>query len=125
MNENKVLVLFDQWNNALKTHNPKNIVALYDKNAVFLPTISNKVCHGHAEIEAYFSNFLTAEPIGKIDEANIQIFDYIAINSGTYTFSFKDGCQVQARFTFVYCWDGERWAIIKHHSSQMPESTFI
>lgn len=125
MNENEVLALFDQWNNALQTQNPKNIVALYDKNAVLLPTISNKVCHDHAEIEAYFSNFLVAEPIGKIDEANIQIFDEIIMNSGIYTFSFKDGSQVQARFTFVYCWDGERWAIIKHHSSQMPESIFI
>ena len=125
MNKTEVLALFEQWNNALKTRAPRNVVALYEHNAVLLPTISNKVCHNHEEIEAYFVNFLARAPIGKIDEANIFIFDQVAINSGVYTFSFKDGNTVQARFTFVYRWNGERWMIIKHHSSQMPESIFI
>lgn len=122
MNTNEILALFEQWNNALKTRIPKNVVALYEHNAVLLPTISNKVCHNHEEIEEYFINFLAQEPVAKIDETNIRIFDQVAINSGVYTFSFKDGNKVQARFTFVYRWDGVRWIIIKHHSSRMPES---
>lgn len=125
MNNNEILALFDQWNSALQTKNTKEIVKLYAHNAVLLPTISNDVCHNHQEMEAYFSNFLTQEPNGKIDEANITIFNDIAMNSGIYTFSFKDGNTIQARFTFVYLWDGLCWKIIKHHSSQMPESKFI
>jgi hypothetical protein len=50
----------------------------------------------------------------------VRIFDNLAINSGSYTFTFKDGSQAQARFTFVYQWDGESWLIIEHHSSKMP-----
>lgn len=125
MNKNIILALFDQWNNALKTKIPKNVVALYEYNAVILPTISNNVCRNYEEMEAYFTNFLAREPVGKIDESNISIFNEIAINSGVYTFSFKGGSKVQARFTFVYRWDGERWMIHHQHSSQMPESTFI
>lgn len=121
----EILALFEQWNNALQSRTPKNVVALYDDDAVLLPTISNKLCHNHEEIEEYFINFLAREPVGKIDESNIKIFDQLAINSGIYTFSFKGGHKVQARFTFVYRWNGKRWLIIKHHSSQMPESTFI
>jgi hypothetical protein len=51
----------------------------------------------------------------------VRVFGQIAINSGIYTFSFNDGASVQARYTFVYRWNGERWMIIEHHSSQMPE----
>ncbi len=56
-----------------------------------------------------------------IDEANVRVFGQVAINSGIYTFTFKDGAVVQARFTFVYRWNGSRWMIVEHHSSQMPE----
>ncbi|MDP6968291.1 MAG: DUF4440 domain-containing protein [Gammaproteobacteria bacterium] len=90
-------------------------------NAILLPTISNKVRHNQQEIEDYFGHFIAQGPTGKIDEANIRIFGQIAINSGTYTFTFKDGAVVQARYTFVYRWDGECWLIIEHHSSQLPE----
>lgn len=113
--------LFDDWNLALLTGEPKKVAVLYAKNAILLPTMSNKVRHNHGEIEDYFVRFLTREPKGKIDESNIRIFGELAINSGVYTFSFNDGSSVQARFTFVYRWDGQAWMIVEHHSSQMPE----
>jgi hypothetical protein len=66
-------------------------------NAILLPTVSNKVRHNHAEIEDYFVHFLAKGPRGAIDEANVQTFGNIAINSGVYTFSFQDGSAVQFR----------------------------
>ena len=121
MNSNEILALFDQWNNALKTGKPKEVSALYAKNAILLPTVSNRVRHNHDEIEDYFFNFLSKVPSGKIDESNVRIFQDLAINSGIYTFAFADGSTVQARFTFVYKREGEDWLITEHHSSQMPE----
>ena len=121
MDNNKILALFNQWNNALTTGNPKEVSALYSTNAILLPTVSNKVRHNHEEIEDYFVHFLAKVPSGQINESNIRIFNDIAINSGVYTFTFDNGSNVQARFTFVYKWDGENWLIIEHHSSQMPE----
>lgn len=119
--EKKITLLFNKWNDALQTCDENTVIALYDKNAVLLPTISNKVRHNHNEIKDYFINFLTKEPKGKINESNIRIFDELAINSGIYTFSFNDNSSVQARFTFVYKLIEGEWKIIEHHSSMMPE----
>jgi len=121
MSVNEINALFDEWNNALATGDPKNVAALYETNGILLPTVSNKVRHNPMEVEDYFVHFCAKGPSGKIDEANVRTFGDIAINSGVYTFSFKDGSTVQARFTFVYRWNGQRWMIVEHHSSAMPE----
>lgn len=121
MNTNEIVALFDEWNNALQTGDPKIVAVLYESDGILLPTVSNKVRHNHEEIEDYFVRFLAKGPVGKIDESNVRTFGQLAINSGIYTFTFKDGATVTARFTFVYLWNGERWKIVEHHSSQMPE----
>jgi uncharacterized protein (TIGR02246 family) len=121
MKKDEIAALFDQWNSALKTGESKKVASLYRSDAILLPTVSNQVRHNHDEIEDYFVHFLAKGPQGVINESNIRIFGDLAINSGIYTFTFKDGVKVQARFTFVYRWDGQHWLIIEHHSSAMPE----
>ena len=119
--KSEIISLFTTWNNALATGDPSQVVTLYERDAILLPTVSNKVRHNHSEIEDYFVHFLSKGPQGEIDESNVRIFNKLAINSGIYTFTFNDGSSVQARYTFVYRWNGDRWMIIEHHSSQMPE----
>ncbi|MFQ3243954.1 MAG: hypothetical protein ACI9SP_000579 [Arenicella sp.] len=121
MNNNEIESLFDDCNSALQKGDAKQVAALYACNATLLPTISNKVRHNKEEIENYFVEFLRRGPSGKIDESNVRLFEQLAINSGVYTFSFNNGMSVTARFTFVYHWNNERWEILEHHSSQMPE----
>ncbi len=121
MSQSDIPTLFEQWNNALQTGDPKQVAALYETNAILLPTVSNKVRHNHAEIEDYFVNFLAKGPKGVINESNVRTFGDVAINSGVYTFTFSDGASVQARFTYVYRWNGQEWKIVEHHSSAMPE----
>lgn len=121
MSELDITALFETWNSALQTGDPKQVAALYAADAILLPTVSNRVRHNHEEIEDYFVQFLAKGPSGKIDEANVRIFGDLAINSGVYTFTFSDGAVVTARFTYVYRRDGDGWKIIEHHSSAMPE----
>jgi len=121
MNKQSALALFDEWNQALKTLDPKKVAALYDSEGILLPTVSNKVRHSNEEIEDYFTHFLTNKPVGEINESNVRIFDQLIINSGIYTFTLGDQSTVQARFTFVYRWNGKNWMIVEHHSSKMPE----
>ena len=121
MSDSHIAALFEEWNTALQTGEPKNVTALYESNAILLPTISNQVRHNHEEIEDYFIHFLAKGPKGVINESNIRTFGNIAINSGIYTFTFSDGNSVQARFTYVYRWNGQRWLIVEHRSSALPE----
>ncbi len=116
--------LFETWNQALQTGQPDNVVACYAEEAVLLPTVSAKVRHNHDEIGDYFDHFLAKKPKGRITEENIRIYSDIAINSGLYTFTLtQDGgrTEVAARFTFVYRKFEDRWLIIEHHSSILPE----
>ena len=116
-----ILNLFDDWNKALQTGSPDEVVKLYDKKAILLPTLSGQVRHTHEEIKDYFVHFLSKKPIGKINESNIRIFGNLAINSGIYTFNFKDGSSAEARFTYVYKKvDENNWIIVEHHSSLLP-----
>lgn len=121
MHENEIIALFDDWNNALKTEDPAKVALLYASDGILLPTLSNAVRHNHSEIEDYFVHFLAKGPTGTIDEANARAIGEVCINSGIYTFNFKDGSSAQARFTFVYRREGDRWVIAEHHSSLMPE----
>ena len=121
MTEVEIITIFDNWNSALQTGDPEQVADLYADNAILLPTMSNQVCHTHKEIKDYFTHFLDKDPVGNIDESNIRSYGQLAINSGIYTFTFKDGTSVRARFTFVYYKQVDRWRIIEHHSSQMPE----
>ena len=121
MSDSHIVALFEEWNTALQTGEPRNLTALYESNAILLPTISNQVRHNHEEIEDYFIHFLAKGPKGVINESNIRTFGNVAINSGIYTFTFSDGDSVQARFTYVYRWNGQRWLIVEHHSSALPE----
>ena len=122
----EVASLFDRWNAALATGNPKQVAALYASNGVLLPTVSNEVRVGPAAIERYFVDFLKAKPQGVINFREIRLLDAdTALDAGIYTFSLtKDGkpTQVQARYTYLYEKIGGEWKIMNHHSSAMPEA---
>jgi uncharacterized protein (TIGR02246 family) len=121
--KDEIAGLFDVWNKALQTQEPKEVSALYAPNAILLPTLSNTVRHTTEEREDYFEHFLAKGPSGVIDQSNIRTFGDLAIHSGIYTFTFSTtGASVRARFTFVYAWNGTKWQIMEHHSSLMPEA---
>ena len=119
--EANVASLFDRWNNSLKTHDLDKVVANYTNDAVLLPTVSNKPRTNHTEIKDYFNSFLKKEPNGVIDRRIIKIGCNIAQDVGTYTFTFKGGKKVSARYTYVYEYKDGNWLIAHHHSSAMPE----
>ena len=117
----EITELFEQWNQALQTGDPKVVAALYEPDAILLPTLSNQVRHNHPEIEDYFVHFLAKGPQGTINESNIRVEGSIAIHAGIYTFAFQDGSEAQARFTYAYRKSESGWKIIEHHSSLLPE----
>ena len=122
MNNDDIIQLFSNWNDAIQTGDPDKVTAMYAEDAVLLPTVSNQVRHNHPEIRDYFVSFLAKSPSGEINEANPrQLTDDLVSNTGVYTFTFGDGAQVMARYSYVYKCIGGEWKIIEHHSSMMPE----
>ncbi|MBL6750173.1 MAG: SgcJ/EcaC family oxidoreductase [Nevskia sp.] len=119
--DKEIAALFDRWNASLQTGDPKKVVANYAEKSILLPTVSNKPRLTPAEKEDYFAHFLEKKPVGKVDFRTIEIDCNSAVDAGLYTFSFGDGSQVKARFTYTYKWEGSRWLITSHHSSAMPE----
>ncbi|MGM9489166.1 SgcJ/EcaC family oxidoreductase [Ideonella sp. YS5] len=119
--ERQVAALFDRWNASLATLDPDKVVANYASDAVLLPTVSNQARTNPQEIRDYFVKFLKNGPQGTIDKRVIRIGCNVAQDVGTYTFAFKDGQTVNARYTYVYEWRNGQWLIAHHHSSAMPE----
>jgi len=120
-NEKEIAGLFDRWNASLRTLDAKKVVANYAKSSVLLATVSNTPRMTPDQKEDYFKHFLENKPAGKIDSRTIEIDCNTAIDVGLYTFTFGDGAQIKARYTYTYKWDGHQWLITSHHSSAMPE----
>ncbi|MEH0545790.1 SgcJ/EcaC family oxidoreductase [Streptomyces sp. B21-105] len=124
----QIAALFDGWNAALQTHDPDVVADRYAKDAVLLPTLSNKVRTDRAGIVDYMEHFLEKKPVGKKVETHINILDSnSAVDSGVYRFTLTDPATgkksvVEARYTYEYEKRGGKWLIVNHHSSAMPES---
>ncbi|MFJ8592461.1 SgcJ/EcaC family oxidoreductase [Streptomyces sp. NPDC093598] len=124
----QVLGLFDQWNAALQTGDPKKVADLYAKDAVLLPTVSNQVRTDRAAIVDYFEHFLQSKPKGTKIESVVNVLDRdTVIDTGVYEFALTDHdtgekSTVKARYTYAYeKQPNGTWLIVNHHSSKMPQ----
>lgn len=114
------------WLEAVASHQPEKVAALYEKDAVLLPTLRNGVWNTPEMRLNYFKKFTALPEIhGVINEAHPRLLDEnTAINDGIYTFIYKmDGkeTKVPARFSFTYLKQNGEWKIVEHHSSKLPE----
>jgi uncharacterized protein (TIGR02246 family) len=113
------------WIDAMNSHEPERVVALYDPEAVLWGTVSPTIRDNPAAIRDYFKGLPTMPPEfkGVIGEQRVRVYGEIAVNSGTYTFTnVRDGkpITIAARFSFVYRSRDGRWLIVDHHSSAVP-----
>ena len=110
-----------EWVNAIKSGDPKQVTDLYQENAILLGTFSNKERIGHALILEYFENLLKSPVEVEIISEHFSTSELFAVNSGLYNF-VTGGKTINARFSFVYRNDAGVVQIISHHSSVMPET---
>lgn len=125
--EKQIASLFDTWNAALQTGDPEKVADLYARDAVLLPTVSNKVRSDRAAIVDYFEHFLANKPVGQKIQTLVTVLDgNSAIDAGVYQFTLTDHATgnkrvVEARYTYAYEKRDGEWKIVNHHSSAMPE----
>ncbi len=116
---------YGDWRKAMSSGSAENVVMLYSPKAVLLATFDAEPLVGHERLLPYFKKLSALPKLSvKPQKSLIRVFGDVAINSGTYEFSYeKDGktVTVPARFSFTYKLDGDKWKIIDHHSSILPE----
>jgi uncharacterized protein (TIGR02246 family) len=105
----------------------EDVLALYAPNAVLLATVSEQIRDEQQELRDYFNFFTKLSKLAASDyKPTIRVYDDMAINSGYYTFSFETAPgvtkKVPARYTFVYQKVNDKWIIVEHHSSVVPEA---
>jgi uncharacterized protein (TIGR02246 family) len=118
---------FAKFNDAWATKNPDTVTALFGKDAVLLATVSNKPRTSAPEIRDYFVGFLKNSPVGTITSSTVDLGCNMATRVGTWTVTFTDAAgaktDVNARYTFIYKYEGGKWMIDHLHSSMLPEKT--
>eukprot|EP00585_Thalassiosira_rotula_P004803 CAMPEP_0196142006 /NCGR_PEP_ID=MMETSP0910-20130528/10755_1 /TAXON_ID=49265 /ORGANISM="Thalassiosira rotula, Strain GSO102" /LENGTH=618 /DNA_ID=CAMNT_0041403247 /DNA_START=79 /DNA_END=1935 /DNA_ORIENTATION=- len=124
ISEKEVRGLFNLWNDALATKDPKKVAERYSKAGVLLPTVSDVPRTDYPGIVDYFTNFLKLEPQGEIESGDIIVGTNWAQDAGIYEFTMgANGAKVKGRYTFIYVFEDGEWKISQHHSSVMPEGT--
>jgi uncharacterized protein (TIGR02246 family) len=114
------------WVEAFNSRDPGRIVALYAPDAVFWGTTARTIATTPESIRAYFKD-AGQRPWTRvtIDAEHERLYGDTAIVSGAYTFAdIRDGVASNvrpARFSFVFHRSGDRWLIVDHHSSRVPE----
>lgn len=120
ISETQAAALFERWNGALQSGDPDQVVALYSPDALLLPTLSAEPRQSPAAIRAYFEQFLSHAPRGRIDSRVLQLGCNEVVDAGTYSFWLDGDHWVAARYTFVYVFTDGAWRIVHHHSSLAP-----
>lgn len=121
--EESIRSLFYLWNNALATGESRLVAKRYAKDAVLLAAISDEPRMDYDSIKEYYDEFLKKKPQKEIIEGRIRIGYGWAEDAGVCSIIFgaEDNTTIRARYSFVYVWEDQKWKILHHHSSIMPE----
>lgn len=108
------------WAAAFNSREPAQVTALYGTDAILWGTTSKTIATTPAAIGDYFKDMPKTPNVRVVwGEQHIRVFGDLAINSGSYTFTFPKG-EIPARYTLVFKYRDGKWLIVEHHSSRVP-----
>ena len=124
VNTDQISAAVKAWQVAYDTRDPKNIVSMYDPEAVLWGTTAKTIAPTPAAVWAYFKD-AASRPNARvvIGEHHNRMFGDTAFSSGYYTFTdVRDGQVIPrpARLTLVFHKKAGKWLVVAHHSSAMP-----
>lgn len=118
--------VLEQWMQSVNNGDVKRLLGLYDKQAVLIPTFSNRLLNTPDKLQDYF------EKLGKREDLSIALHEKtliiqnlpneISLLSGIYNWRFAIDGEVlnfEARFSYVLDLSKPN-PILHHHSSQIP-----
>ncbi len=118
--------ILKQWIQCINGGDLEGLLALYDENAVLIPTFSNRLLSTPERIRAYFAKICERQELSlALHEKTLKIqpiHDHIFGLSGIYCWRFAVDDELlsfEARFSYLLDTDRPR-PILQHHSSQIP-----
>ncbi|MGE5350697.1 MAG: nuclear transport factor 2 family protein [Acidobacteriota bacterium] len=118
--------ILSEWIEAVNKRDIDNILSFYNRNAVLIPTFSNRILDTPAKIRDYF------ERLGSNDELKVtlhentmkvlKVSETVFALSGIYLWRLSvegETLNFEARFSFVLDLNLQD-PVIQHHSSQIP-----
>ncbi|WP_201522754.1 nuclear transport factor 2 family protein [Aliarcobacter butzleri] len=120
--------ILEQWMQSINNGNVENLLSLYDKDAVLIPTFSNRLLNTPDKLKNYFEKLESREELSialhektlLIQELKNEIYSL----SGIYNWRFAvDGelLNFEARFSYIIDLSKPN-PILHHHSSQIPRT---
>jgi hypothetical protein len=118
--------LLRDWMKLVNAADVEGVLKLYDKEAVLIPTFSNRLLVKPADLRDYFVRLCAREHLSlSLHEKTLRILpirEEVCSASGIYAWKFDvDGEPLTFEARFSYTMDLSRPApIVIHHSSQIP-----
>jgi hypothetical protein len=118
--------ILKDWIDAVNSRDIEKLLSLYDKNAVLIPTFSNRLLKKPEDIKEYFIKLGTREELSvelhkktlTIQEINENVFTLCGIYCWRFSLD-EELLNFEARFSYVLNLKLTN-PIIQHHSSQIP-----
>lgn len=117
-----------EWIEAVNAGDVEKLLGLYDRDAVLIPTFSNRVHNTPEKLREYFERLGAREGLSvSLHEKTLkiqQVNDDIAMLSGIYNWRFvvdEELLNFEARFSYVMNRSKPN-PILHHHSSQIPRT---
>ena len=112
--------MLQNWVENIRSNDANKVADLYHKKGLLLGTFSNIERSGQNLILDYFNDLLKSQVDVEIVTKHEYKSETIATASGLYNF-ILNGQKIEARFSFVFLKTKERWKILSHHSSVLPQ----
>lgn len=120
--EDEVRATAQAWVEGIGKGDADYMVSLYDKDAILHGTVSPVLRQGAELIREYFAATVANPPtMAFVEPMHIRVFGDTAVNTGNYVTRFGTNDPLTLRYSFVYRKVGDKWLIVDHHSSRMPE----
>merc|ERR1711990_1334705 len=115
----------ESWGNSVTKQDKAAVLAHYAEGGTLWPTLSNRIREDPDAIGDYFDLFLAKIAGTNNVEWNQNVCQVVSETncmwSGVYTFHLKAGA-TKARYSYLLVKNGDKWQIVHHHSSLMPEN---
>jgi hypothetical protein len=116
------------WSRLVSAGKFEEVLSLYHKNSILMPTFSPKIIKKREDLLDYFTRLAEREDMSvRLHENTVvcqraSLFDYVVLGIYSWEFKLEDNLLTfPSRFTYLLDFENDS-PIMHHHSSQIPRT---